>query len=534
MIKVGFPSIGDIVRYLFNTSGFLALGTGDHPIFMDEKKKKSFQTSLKRLAEESHEIRDTLNKTLISFKDCLQDVVPNEKATVVIISIVDDCMGQYGDLVRKEASHLSLIDSVKWTIKSRLINRICLSHQKHYHRANLHDTTFIMPKDLYWFLPSLNDKGKIDWPIKKSLNWAYTQIGTSQSRFHYPSETIDIENYREQQNRQNASRWASGKPMRSWVKVKENLEQSFLAMEDCPLEEHHRDIQEEVKKSIIFTVWIARLSTVICQDILKYFGDEFLFSCIEQFKDISEELITEHLPLSLYVNQEINKHNIQQQKDRDRLWLTATDDFWYHKSGGMIEFTKLMSPYLQTIQKEEGLSAKIPDEVIRIWNDIIGEYTVNSLLRGQTYSIEEIPSDSFINLYSEFINIRKSVTCSWDDIHKYESKVREHELTPQLDWAVQWLKACWFYRQENYKEAHPHYEKAFIDCKYTAGERQYDLVNQYAESCAKNKDWIGFKKSVAWANYIGLKIRWLRNKPETNENLEFTYFMLKNATYSHL
>ena len=57
------------------------------------------------------------------------------------------------------------------------------------------------------------------------------------------------------------------------------------------------------------------------------------------------------------------------------------------------------------------------------------------------------------------------------------------------------------------------------------------LLNQYIESCAKMKKWVKFKKGVAWATYLGIEVRWIRDNPESKETLEYAYEMLGMANY---
>ena len=78
------------------------------------------------------------------------------------------------------------------------------------------------------------------------------------------------------------------------------------------------------------------------------------------------------------------------------------------------------------------------------------------------------------------------------------------------------------------------FEQAFEQAKYRAGKAQYKLVNQYLEVCAKNDQKRRFKKGVEWARYLGIPIRWLRDKEPTEENLDFVFYIFSKATYPQL
>lgn len=43
----------------------------------------------------------------------------------------------------------------------------------------------------------------------------------------------------------------------------------------------------------------------------------------------------------------------------------------------------------------------------------------------------------------------------------------------------------------------------------------------------------GFKKGIEWAQYLGIKIRWLRDDDPTEEKLDYVCYMLKIARYDH-
>lgn len=83
-------------------------------------------------------------------------------------------------------------------------------------------------------------------------------------------------------------------------------------------------------------------------------------------------------------------------------------------------------------------------------------------------------------------------------------------------------------------EAMRYFKAAFTQAKYWAGENQNKLVNQYLEACAKNNRKGKFKKSLEWANYLGIQVRWLRDQEQTEENIAFVSYILQKALYPNL
>jgi hypothetical protein len=102
-----------------------------------------------------------------------------------------------------------------------------------------------------------------------------------------------------------------------------------------------------------------------------------------------------------------------------------------------------------------------------------------------------------------------------------------------LCWLVPWLRGIYHYRREQFETAYPYYETAFELAKYRAGRFQYDLVNQFVELAAKNFKDNAFDKAIDWALYIGLEIRWLRDREPTQKNRDFVRAMMERANYAH-
>ena len=57
--------------------------------------------------------------------------------------------------------------------------------------------------------------------------------------------------------------------------------------------------------------------------------------------------------------------------------------------------------------------------------------------------------------------------------------------------------------------------------------------HQFVELACKNDDARAIRKGVEWAAYIGVQLRWLRDKEASPENIEFMRHMMKTANYAH-
>lgn len=60
----------------------------------------------------------------------------------------------------------------------------------------------------------------------------------------------------------------------------------------------------------------------------------------------------------------------------------------------------------------------------------------------------------------------------------------------------------------------------FLD-QHPSGKKQYKLMIQYVELAAKNDDRRRFKKGIEWAQYVGIKVRWLRDDEPTEKKLDY-------------
>lgn len=113
-----FPTIGEIVKELFNAAGLLPQKHNLTSVIDCEKHKKSIQKSLERLAREDSKIGSQLDDALDIFANILYALIEDEKLTFAFMASVQDSLEQYKDLVRGDGTYLSLVNSVKWVIQN--------------------------------------------------------------------------------------------------------------------------------------------------------------------------------------------------------------------------------------------------------------------------------------------------------------------------------------------------------------------------------------------------------------------------------
>lgn len=315
MGSITSPTLGEIVKYLFDSAGLNARSRGINSVFKTETDKKNFWTALGRLSKETSELSKNLEYTLDIFVQFLKDEAPTGDVVWAIEHGIDDIFIQYRDLIRNEGTYLNKRETIKWLIKSRLISRLSRSQKKLHYKYNLSDKDLIFPESSHWFLPTWDDKGVIEWPLTKVFHWVYQITDTSQTRFHYPEKSPATDDYRLNQNLENAFRWGKGKSCRSWAELKQNYVDSFQALENCTIPKYQRSINQKTREGIIFALFIARFTTNVCRDINKYFGDTFLIECVSLYKRRIADLDIEHKPLREVGNKYIKDNNITDQDE---------------------------------------------------------------------------------------------------------------------------------------------------------------------------------------------------------------------------
>ncbi|MDP2521399.1 hypothetical protein Q8W30_02345 [Neptunomonas phycophila] len=238
--------------------------------------------------------------------------------------------------------------------------------------------------------------------------------------------------------------------------------------------------------------FIARLTTFITNEVQKVFGIGFLAHLI----DIYRELLPE-------IRADVKKHARVIMQDRSQY---------------------------------EGLDQEDIDDHQRGCTDAIfscGRFNISSHFMGQKLQKNYQPPNEFLEVHARLSELKKSINyvSEVEVLKSYAKGLGQFEC---LEWMFEWVTAVYYHRKKDKLLAFKHYEKAFTLGKYVAGESQYLLVNQYIEACAKCNKWVAFKKGVAWADYLGIKIRWLRGADRSEEALKVAFTFFEYTDYAVL
>ena len=495
-----FPTLGEVAKSLFDHASLLARKGEHSDNFFDEKKKKSFQTSLARLAKEDGDFNHNLTTIIHQFLDCIHQISPDTRICLAIDESIHEVFEQYRHLIRNEGTCLSKKDTIHWLLRARFIDSIVLSTQKNKLRFNIKDTCLITPNKPYWFLPIMSE-GTVVWPLASSLKWAYTLANTSQSRFHYPDESPQYDSYRQSQNLQNASKWLNNKKLPNWGSIYSNISESLNALQSCNNPNYQRNIDEQYRQSILWVLFISRLTTSIGKAIEKQYGRAYLANLIEHYIIQDKLLNSEAKTLEAIVECTLNEANISDPKIANTLWYDFIPKLWRFTSNKCYQAAREIQPLIINNKIQDEIPTDLKHKLI----DQYGEYAISLINRNLKIQNKQKLPRMFPELYFKGDDLRKQTSISLNDINEFQSLVKKEQLQDEFQWLIDWIKATHLCQSEKYPEALHHYQKSFEICRYAAGQRQYDLVNEYIAICSKTDQTKKRQKAITWAKYLGIK-----------------------------
>ena len=127
---ISFPTIGEIVREIFNCSGLLPQKEDKNNSILSSSDKKNLQMQLKRLAHESSKIDGKLEELLVTLKSLLMKAVPDERAACMILEFVDEILAIYKAVLKDDGTFLNKKNTTQWFIKVYLLDRLVISCQR--------------------------------------------------------------------------------------------------------------------------------------------------------------------------------------------------------------------------------------------------------------------------------------------------------------------------------------------------------------------------------------------------------------------
>lgn len=515
-----FATQGELVKLAYDAFGVLPRKEASRDD-IDETQKKTIQKQLVRLAKEEGGLLSNLGQVIQGLSNILATYIPSIQIMSAIGDPLSDLLDAYNELVSEEGTYLSKAQTVQYFISTTAIPVLVVSLNRSLLKHRLADVNLETPDDTFWYLPTVAADASQILPLEKVMRWAYARCGLSQTQFHYPGKNAQSDSNTLQQNLDNAIKWTRGVRLPALPALFRNFEESFTA-----LAQTGREVSKELQVSIFVALLVARVSSYLAREITKAYDSQYLADVCQQFRDYSvwiaddvDEFKAELAPV------------MERQKSPDTgtfVWLTACRDYWAFFDSNV---TAVADKVWQLKSARGG--GPIREDVLDALKSRYGLFAVCThldLLRRQSAFH---PPEGFAELLNKGFELKSSAATQLEQIDDYAAQVAAYGLDEQLCWMVPWLRGVYHYRKDQFEAAMPHFQEAFENAKYRAGKNQYKLVNQYVELAAKNDDRRSFKKGIEWAQYLGIKIRWLRGDEPTEEKLDFVCSMLKMARYDH-
>lgn len=521
-MHASFVSLGQLIKFAYAATGVLPRKRSERT-GLDDKDIKRIQKQLERLIDEEGSLTDRCGELIQALAFELTGTILNPKVNLAIGETMIDLLEVYKAVVRDDGTYLSPKDSLRWFCGAYAIPRLVLSIHKHALCFNIAAEGFLTPTEADWYLPTISGTS-ITWPLEKAINWVYEQCGTTRTQFHNPGKVVDRDDPEGRQNLENASNWLSGKTFPSWPGLHWNLLRSIdrLAAEEEP---YRRSLSEKEKESFMYVLFLARLSTYVTKELHDSYGAEVLIDMINRFKRNRDWLAVDLKAFKTETLTYIERYGAPESA-ADKIWLEFSNQYWRWFSDRAQDCAMTMQRLLKAFDDHS-----IPDDMVTQLCDRYGDYTVRSVLDSMFCASDLKIQDCFPEALFKGFDLKKSSSTTGADIDAYEAEVKEKGLMTSLEWMVLWNRAALCYKKEKHEEAFIHIQKAFDLAKYSAGKNQYQIVNQYIELAAKNNSWKSFKKGVAWASFLGLSIRWLRNDEPTEDNLRGVFEFMKRVRY---
>ncbi len=518
--KICFANQGELIKLAYDAFGVLPRKEATDADF-DEKAKKAVQKKLGRLAEEKGHLSSNFSQAVQTLSNILTGYLPSPRIMGAIGETLADIYDGYNELVRSEGTYLNKAETLRYFITVRAVSLLVVSLNRNLLRYKIEDFDLDTPEEKFWYLPSIDENGKQIMPLEKVMRWAYQLCESSQTQFHYPGKNSFSDDAARQNNLDNAINWMRGSTVPALAALIKNFDDSFNAMA-----QQGREISSTVQASILTALVMARVTSYVAREILRAYDASYLMDVCTQLRNYSD-WIAEDVDEFKAAMKPVMQHPESPEAAME-MWLDASSDYW----GFFFAKVDAAGEKLQRLHDARP-NQPLRDDVVAALTSKYGRFAVCTPIDLNQRKMPFTPPDGFAEMVGLGFRLKRDVSTQWPQIDQYAVKVKAFGLEEHLCWMEPWLRAVYHYRKEDYKAAMGYYQTAFDNAKYRAGRQQYDLVNQYVEVAAKNDSKRCFKKGIEWAQYLGIKVRWLRDEEPTEEKLDFVYRMLRMARYDH-
>ncbi|MDX9681868.1 hypothetical protein QMK56_10200 [Pseudomonas protegens] len=520
------PSLGDVAQYAMAACGVMprkARNRDDETDF-DQGMAKTYQKKMQRLAKEDCNLQEAFEDIAKLLTASLGRYIRCPYWADQIRDLLNDLYWSYASMVKRMGTMMTKRNTTRFFLTSYLIDVAVRSVAQNWVLLQGYVYAAPQPMEPCWYLPS-NVEGELSTPLDKVLGWAYGACGLTLATFHDPIGFVG-DATKLKQNERAVRSWKNGKHLPSLPALVSILEDSFQALSSIG-----KPVEQKLQDGIITCAAIARITTFITKDIQEQLGTEYLRDLLGQARLYSGWMKAEINEYMTNLNQEVAARLAQNYAaglagervrseafERVELGVKTAPDFWAFFEGKRHNANELLLSH----RDAEG---HVSDDVVQWIEGRYGAYAAR--VRSDSISRWSIDKPELLDFYLEkALSLRNDPGVTLAAVETLHAEMTLAGVAERLPWLMHWLKGIVCYRQEDYSSASCHYIKAFQLAKYSAGDLQYPLANQYLEVMAKTKQWRRFKQGVRWANYLDISVRWLRDKEPTDENIRSAYGIL--------
>ncbi len=226
---ISFVKHGELVNFLYQSLGILPRKKAKTDNLTEEE-KKALQKKLSRLIKEQGNLPENFIAAIQTLLETMKNYVSEPRMMDAFEDLIFTVNKAYSDLVRLEGTYLDRKESLRYFISVKAIFQIVISINRSLLRYRLNEVVFNLPTEPNWYLPSVNNEGKMTLPLEKVMRWAYQICDTSQTQFHYPGKNAQSEDSDLQNNLDNAINWIYGVSLPALPALLKNFDDSFIAI----------------------------------------------------------------------------------------------------------------------------------------------------------------------------------------------------------------------------------------------------------------------------------------------------------------
>nr|WP_314486852.1 hypothetical protein [uncultured Pseudomonas sp.] len=536
------PTLGEVVKYAVAASGVMPRKAHDrHDLTeFDQGMAKTYQKRMQRLAKEDCHLQSALGDIAQLLTNSLGRYVRCPFRANQIRELLNELYASYASMIKQMGTFMTKSDTARYFLTTYAIEIAVRSAARTWVLLQGYIYAAPQPLEPCWYLPSGID-GENSTPLSKVMAWAYASCGCSLASFHDPVGVKDESGLYER-NERAARSWKAGRHLPSLPALVKNLEESFLAQASVG-----QPVEQRLQDGIVTCAAIARITTCIAQDIQEAMGKDYLKDVLSQIHLYSGWMAMEVNEYMGNLNQCLNEQSSHSEintqgeesfrfesqaqanaKKRVVLGLNMAPVFWERFEGKRQNAQDLL------LQHRDA-NGYVPAEVVQWIERRYGPFAAR--ISSDVISRRKLDKPSQFDRYlQQGLAMRNGSGVTLHEVDKLSEDMTAAGVAVRLPWLVHWLRGIVFYRSGDFATASIHYTEAFKLAKYSAGELQYLLVNQYLEVMAKTKQWLPFKQGALWASYLDISVRWLRDKEPTDENIRcaFGFLGLQQGRYASL